>query len=314
MNKNPIVTILMPAYNHERYISQAIESVLAQKTNYPYELLIHDDCSTDSTLAIAQNYTTKHPDKIKIFTEEENQGLLKSYKRLIEQSNGKYLAILESDDYWLDENKLQIQIDFLESNSDYGIVAGDIISIDENGNIIAPPSSCINTHIRNTNRLYEKLLGNNGIYGACSVVFRKSDFLSYCDIDSWIENNFVTFDQQTWLSISFHKKCKYFTKTLAAYRIVSTSISNNADKEKQLDFSVKIAIIEEFIISKYGYGNLSPLDYNQKICLDIAGRALKRKQEKTFCDYAKRLKPISIKQKFMHFFPHLYYWQFIIRH
>lgn len=139
MNKNPIVTILMPAYNHERYISQAIESVLAQKTNYPYELLIHDDGSTDSTLAIAQNYTTKHPDKIKIFTEEENQGLLKSYKRLIEQSNGKYLAILESDDYWLDENKLQIQIDFLESNSDYGIVAGDIISIDENGNIIAPP-------------------------------------------------------------------------------------------------------------------------------------------------------------------------------
>ena len=139
MNKNPIVTILMPTYNHERYISQAIESVLAQKTNYPYELLIHDDCSTDSTLAIAQNYTTKHPDKIKIFTEEENQGLLKSYKRLIEQSNGKYLAILESDDYWLDKNKLQIQIDFLESNSDYGIVAGDIISIDENGNIIAPP-------------------------------------------------------------------------------------------------------------------------------------------------------------------------------
>lgn len=139
MNKNPIVTILMPAYNHERYIPQAIESVLAQKTNYPYELLIHDDCSTDSTLAIAQNYTTKHPDKIKIFTEEENQGLLKSYKRLIEQSKGKYLAILESDDYWLDKNKLQIQIDFLESNSDYGIVAGDIISIDENGNIIAPP-------------------------------------------------------------------------------------------------------------------------------------------------------------------------------
>lgn len=140
MNKNPIVTILMPAYNHERYISQAIESVLAQKTNYPYELLIHDNCSTDSTLTIAQNYATKFSDKIKIFTEEENQGLLKSYKRLIEQSKGKYLAILESDDYWLDENKLQIQIDFLESNSDYGIVAGDIISIDENGNIITPPT------------------------------------------------------------------------------------------------------------------------------------------------------------------------------
>lgn len=71
MNKNPIVTILMPTYNHERYISQAIESVLAQKTNYPYELLIHDDCSTDSTLAIAQNYTTKHPDKKSRFLQKK---------------------------------------------------------------------------------------------------------------------------------------------------------------------------------------------------------------------------------------------------
>lgn len=313
MNNSPIVSILMPTYNHERYISQAIESVLAQKTSYHYELLIHDDKSTDSTLKIVQTYANKYPDQIFLLTEKENQGLLKSYKKLIGYSKGKYLAILESDDYWIDENKLQIQIDFLESNSDYGIVAGDIKNIDENGKtIIAPP--CINTHIRNTDRWYEKLLGNNGIQGACSVVFRKSDFLSYCDIDSWIENNFVTFDQPTWLSISFHKKCKYIPKVLAAYRIVSTSISNNANKEKQLDFSVKIATLEEFIISKYGYGNLSPLDYNQKICLDITGRALKRKQEKTFCIFCKKLIPLSLKQKIMHFFPHLYYWQFVLRH
>ena len=138
--------------------------------------------------------------------------------------------------------------------------------------------------------------------------------LSYCDIDSWIENNFVTFDHLTWLSISFHKKCKYFAKTLAAYRIVSTSISNNANKEKQLYFAIGIAKIEEFIIKKYGYGNLSSLDYNQKICLNIIGKALKRENEKIFCEYAKRLTPISLKQKIMHFFPHLYYWQFIIRH
>ena len=124
----------------------------------------------------------------------------------------------------------------------------------------------------------------------------------------------MTFDHPTWLSISFHKKCKYFAKTLAAYRIVSTSISNNANKEKQLDFAIGIAKIEEFIIKKYGYGNLSSLDYNQKICLNIIGKALKRKNEKTFCKYAKTITPTSLKQKFMRYFPHLYYWQFIIRH
>ena len=94
-----LISILMPTYNHEKYISQAIESTLMQKTNFNYELLIHDDCSTDSTLSIARNYTEKHPDKIRPFTESENQGLLKSYKKLIENSKGKYLAILESDDF-----------------------------------------------------------------------------------------------------------------------------------------------------------------------------------------------------------------------
>ena len=128
MNNSPIVSILMPTYNHEKYISQAIESVLAQETSYRYELLIHDDKSTDTTLKIAQEYAKKYPDKIFLLTEKENQGLLKSYKKL------------ESDDYWIDKNKLQMQIDFLENNYDYGIVAGDIRNIDENGNTITPPA------------------------------------------------------------------------------------------------------------------------------------------------------------------------------
>ena len=114
--------------------------VLAQETSYRYELLIHDDKSTDTTLKIAQEYAKKYPDKIFLLTEKENQGLLKSYKKLIGYSKGKYLAILESDDYWIDKNKLQMQIDFLENNYDYGIVAGDIRNIDENGNTITPPA------------------------------------------------------------------------------------------------------------------------------------------------------------------------------
>ena len=94
-----LISILMPTYNHEKYIAQAIESALMQKTDFKWELLIHDDCSTDSTLSIARLYSEKHPDKIKLFTETKNQGLMKSYKKLIETSKGKYLAVLESDDY-----------------------------------------------------------------------------------------------------------------------------------------------------------------------------------------------------------------------
>lgn len=133
MNSEITVSILMPAYNHEKYIAQAIESVLMQKTDFALELLIHDDCSTDSTLKIARDYEQRFPDKIIVQQEKENQGLLKSYKNLIEASKGKYLAVLESDDYWIDENKIQMQADFLDRNPDYALTATDIVEIDGGG-------------------------------------------------------------------------------------------------------------------------------------------------------------------------------------
>lgn len=312
MNNTITVSILMPTYNHEKYISQAIESVLAQKTNYPYELLIHDDCSTDSTLAIAQNYATKYPDKIKLFTEKENQGLMKSYKRLIEQSNGKYLAILESDDYWLDKNKLQIQIDFLESNPDYGIVASDIITIDDEGNEIKKGG--FNKEKALTDFWYTKLLGLSGFEGACAIIFRKELFFKYCNINDYIDLGFKTFDHPTWLSISYHSKCKVIPKILAAYRHTSTSLSNNILFEKHIDFILNIIGIEKYIIEKYGLNGMTQDEYNNRIAFMIIGKALKFHKIDLFCEYAKRLTPISLKQKIMRFFPHLYYWQFILRH
>lgn len=133
MEHKKLVSILMPAYNHEKYITKAIDSVLMQKTNFEWELLIHDDCSTDGTPSIARRYTELYPHQIKLISETENIGLLRSYKRLIEISEGTYLSILESDDMWIDENKLQLQADFLEGNKDYTIVATDIVKIDSNG-------------------------------------------------------------------------------------------------------------------------------------------------------------------------------------
>ena len=117
------VSVLMPTYNHEKYISQAIESFINQKTTFKKELLINDDFSTDHTLSIAEEYQKKYPTEIKIFKHEKNRGLLYAYKVLTENAAGKYLAILESDDFYVDEFKLQKQVDFLEKNPDYGLIA-----------------------------------------------------------------------------------------------------------------------------------------------------------------------------------------------
>ena len=109
------VSVLMPTYNHEPFIAQAIESFLAQQTSFEIELLINDDCSTDNTYQVALGYAQKHP-QIKLFKQTTNQGLLPNYKFLLQQAQGEYLAVLESDDYWIDENKLQKQVDYLDAH------------------------------------------------------------------------------------------------------------------------------------------------------------------------------------------------------
>lgn len=303
----------MPTYNHEKYIAKSIDSVLMQKTNFEWELLIHDDCSTDGTLGIARRYAELYPQQIKLISETENKGLLQSYKRLIEISEGSYLAILESDDIWIYENKLQVQADFLEHNEDYAISAADIVKIDDNG-IKELYRGGVNNHIRNTEKWYENLLGNTGITGACTVMFRKSDYLTYCDINEYIKRGFLTFDHPVWLSLSFHKKCKYFQTVMAAYRVIPTSLSNNANAEKNMRFNLSIAEIEAFIIEKYGYGNLSEQEYNHRICNRIIGKALKFRKYTVFCKYAKKLIPTTTKEKIMHLIPTIYYWMFMLYH
>src|ERR1017187_10207934 len=95
----PKVSVLMITYNHEKYIAQAIESVLMQKTNFPFELVIGEDCSTDGTGAIVAEYSRKYPEIIRAHLRERNLGALENFRALFRACRGKYLALLEGDDY-----------------------------------------------------------------------------------------------------------------------------------------------------------------------------------------------------------------------
>ncbi len=117
-----LVSVIMMCYNHESYIRKAIESVLSQKTNFRYEVIIHDDASTDHSAEIIKEYQRKYPEKIIAIIQKENL-----YSRRISARKvyidpiikGKYIATCECDDYWIDENKLQKQVDFLEDHAEY---------------------------------------------------------------------------------------------------------------------------------------------------------------------------------------------------
>jgi glycosyltransferase involved in cell wall biosynthesis len=134
----PLLSILCITYNHEMYIAQAIDSFLMQKTDFQFEIVIGEDCSRDGTLPILESYKRLHPSLIKIITSEYNVGFVENFRRTLGKCKGKYIAICEGDDYWVDEFKLQIQVNFLENNSDYVITYHDAYQFSESARSTTP--------------------------------------------------------------------------------------------------------------------------------------------------------------------------------
>ena len=126
-----MVSVEMITYNHEKFIAQAIEGVLMQQTNFPFELIIGEDCSTDNTRQICIEYQAKYPEIIKLILQEKNIGADNNSLSIMNISKGKYVAYCEGDDYWIDPFKLQKQVDFLENNPDYSICGGNFLLLNE---------------------------------------------------------------------------------------------------------------------------------------------------------------------------------------
>jgi glycosyltransferase involved in cell wall biosynthesis len=119
--KHPKVSVCMVTYNQQQYIAQAIDSVLAQQTDFAVEIVIGEDCSTDGTRAIVEEYARRHPDRIRLLPPERNLGGKANFMRTFAECRGEYAAILEGDDYWTNPHKLQTQVDLLDKRRDWAI-------------------------------------------------------------------------------------------------------------------------------------------------------------------------------------------------
>lgn len=133
------VSVLCATYNHVNYIEEALNSFLNQKTSFKYEIIINDDCSTDGTTRILEKYSLKYPDIIKVIYHSENKyskGLSPMRNYLIPNANGKYVAFCEGDDFWIDNNKLQKQYEYMQKNLECSLCIHDSLVTDDTGNII----------------------------------------------------------------------------------------------------------------------------------------------------------------------------------
>ena len=135
-NKEVCVSIICLVYNHEKYLEQAFEGFLGQKTNFKFEIIIHDDASTDNSALIIKRYQNKHPELFKPIFQKVNQHSIelgRVTRTVYLAAKGKYIALCEGDDFWSDSFKLQKQVNFLERNPDFVLTHHDAIIVNEEG-------------------------------------------------------------------------------------------------------------------------------------------------------------------------------------
>ncbi len=125
-DNGPKVTVIVATYNHQNYLNEALDSILAQACNFEYEVIIVDDCSTDETLKVARDYWIRNPDRIRILESTENNGPFRNGRRAFPLARGKYIALLDGDDYWLDPKKLEKQTAYLDHHPECVITFASI--------------------------------------------------------------------------------------------------------------------------------------------------------------------------------------------
>ena len=200
------VSIITISYNQEKYIEQALESFVNQKTNFPFEIIVADDGSSDQTAAIIGKYEKKYPQLFKNILRKKNIGAIANFNDAIKHAKGQFIALCEGDDFWTDNNKLQLQVDFMESHPDYAICFHPVRIFFEGGQT---EESIYPSEINQFT--LEQLLKRNYIQ-TNSIMYRAQD--NY-DV---LASNVMPYDWYLHLYHAQFGKIGFINKVMAAYR------------------------------------------------------------------------------------------------
>ncbi len=244
-----MLSVIMTTYNHERYIAEAIESVLRQQTSFRVEIVIGEDCSTDRTLNIARDYQSMYPEGIRIVTSDENVGWRKNYRRTIAAAKGKYIALLDGDDYFTHRKKLQMQVELLEADPEAGMCYTRSERVDETGNrTLYPEGECQTS--------FEAMLRRNPAEN-CTVVARRELVERYYDeIRPDLHPEWRTDDLPMWLWFAATGKYRAIDCPTAVHRVLRESVSHSPKYREKIAFVDSLADISIWYDKRYNASRL----------------------------------------------------------
>lgn len=216
-NEKPLVSVCMVSYNQEAYVREALDSVLMQKTDFPFEVIISDDCSKDSTPAILKEYENKYLGKVRIILGQTNLKYPNNQRRSLEAASGKYIALCDADDYWTDPYKLQKQIDYMETHLDCVICFHNVMHIYEG---TTAGRSLLNPLDFPTELTVEDVISRKWFLATNSEVFRR-EFLMFPD---WYDT-VLHIDYVINAIVAQNGKLHYMPDVMSVYRHTPQSVS-----------------------------------------------------------------------------------------
>lgn len=223
----PIVSVLLITYSHQDFIAQAIESVLMQTVNFPYEIIIGEDLGPDHTRAICEEYAAKY-NFIHVLQRTKNLGVAGNWCDCAQHAQGKYMMMLDGDDYWTDPLKMQTQVDFMEAHPECVICHTNCDILFMNTGAIKPSTK---HNVPEGMILHEVIAGREQMTSS-TVCLRAEAVKKHIPFEMYVKEDFPCEDWPTFTILSTYGEIRYLLQSTTVYRVGQVSLTNEVNYDK----------------------------------------------------------------------------------
>lgn len=255
---NPLLSVVLVTYNQEKYIRSALDGAVKQQCSFPFEILIGEDCSTDGTRSICQEFADSYPDIVRLLpSTSHNLGLNENFLRTYRESKGKYIAYLEGDDFWIDTQKLQKQVDILELQPEVVLVhtnckLWDVATGKVSDHMINYEGTCIRERQSGISGVECEYIGKFRHVKTSTCVYRKEimDKILTDDLQAYSNPEFMAQDVQLFLDMAYHGRYAFIDEDTTVIALTDT-LSVSSNPQKALNYRLSYHKIGRYYISKY---------------------------------------------------------------
>lgn len=220
MNSKPLISVVIPSYNRANTVGYTIDSIIAQKVNADIEIVIGDDCSTDNAREVLLQYKEKYPDIIRLFFWEQNLGLGANWASCIKECKGKYICNCDNDDYWHNPDKLQLQLDHMESHPECNVLITNHRCHNRDTGVITEEVAKIDRSIP----LQKAMWGGSSFCNA-TIMYRADFMKAHLDLDEFINRRLSLQDWPAWVILAAYTDFEVLPVSTATFGIETVSIT-----------------------------------------------------------------------------------------